>query len=199
MTHRPGVEVSYLGADAIVYENPRALPRLFVPGEIEVHGDAESALEASVALDDFAARAVTAGRVLDLEVAAGGAAVRRPNGRAEVLDLEVSRGRVRAVVEAVEPALVASGQPAIPGWRLAVGGRQIEPLIVDGAFLGLEVPAGRHDVELVYAPSSWRLGLWSAGAGAALAAALLLGTRRRGRRPRGANRRRGRGRLRGAR
>ncbi len=195
MTHRPGVEVSYLGADAIVYENPRALPRLFVPAEIEVHGDAESALAAVVALDDFAARAVAAGRVLDLEIAAGGAAVRRPNGRAEVLDLEVGRGRVRAVVEAAEPALVASGQPAIPGWRLAVGGRDVEPVIVDGAFLGLEVPAGRHAVELVYAPSSWRLGLWSAGAGAVLAAALLLGAMR-GRRPRGAARRRERSRLR---
>lgn len=200
MTHRPGVEVSYLGADAIVYENPRALPRLFVPAEIEVHGDGESALAAAVALDDFAARAVAAGRVLDLEIAAGGAAVRRPNGRAEVLDLEVGRGRVRAVVEAVEPALVASGQPAIPGWRLAVGGEPAEPVIVDGAFLGLEVPAGRHAVELVYAPASWRLGLWCAGAGAVLAAALLAGAWRRDRVRSGpARRHHRRGRLRGAR
>jgi len=173
MTHRPGVEVVYLGSDAIVYENPRALPRLFVPAEIEVHGDPAAALAAARGLDDFAARAVTAGRVLDLEVAPGGAAVRRSNGRARVLDLEVGRGRVRAVVEAEEPVLIASSQPAIPGWRLTVGGSPAEARRVDGAFLGLEVPAGRHPVELVYAPASWRLGLWLAASGAAIAAALL--------------------------
>jgi len=179
MTHRPGVEVVYLGRDAIVYENPRALPRLFVPAEIEVHGDPAAALDAAREIDDFAARAVTAGRVLDLDVAPGGAAVRRPNGRARVLDLEVGRGRIRAAVEAEEPALIASSQPAIPGWRLALDGEPAVPRTVDGAFLGLEVPAGRHRVEMVYAPASWRLGLWLAAAGVAIAAALLSGPRLR--------------------
>ena len=174
MTHRPGVEVVYLGSDAIVYENPRALARLFVPSEIEVHGDPAAALAAARALDDFAARAVTSDRVLGLEVAPGAAAARRPNGRARVLDLEVGRGRVRAVVEAAEPALIASSQPAIPGWRLTVDGEPVAARRVNGAFLGLEVPAGRHRVELVYAPASWRLGLWLAAAGTVLAAGLLV-------------------------
>lgn len=183
MTHRPGVEVAYLGRDAIVYENPRALPRLFVPAAIEVHGDPGEALAAARAIDDFAARAVAAGPVLDLEVARGGAPVGRRNGRAEVLELEVDRGRVRAVVEAEEPALIASSQPAIPGWRLTVDGEPAEPVRVDGAFLGVEIPAGRHPVELLYAPASWRLGLWMAVAGALIAIGLLaapaLQTRRR--------------------
>jgi uncharacterized membrane protein YfhO len=101
-----------------------------------------------------------------------------------VVDLVVERGRVRAAVEAEEPALIASGQPAIPGWRLEVDGAPATPRIVDGAFLGIEIPAGRHGVELVYAPASWRLGLWLAAGGAVIAAGLLaaprLGRRRRG-------------------
>lgn len=187
MTHRPGVEVAYLGRDAIVYENPRALPRLFVPATLEVHGEPAAALAAARRIEDFAQRAVVAGSALDLAVEAG-AAVRRDNGTAAVEELAVGRDRVDAEVVAETPVLVVSSQPAIPGWRLSVDGEAVSPALVNGAFLGIEVPAGRHRVELVYSPASWRFGLGLGFVGVLVAVGLLaagpgggrLGDRHRG-------------------
>lgn len=183
MTHRPGVDVVYLGRDAIVYENPRALPRLFVPASIEVLGDGAAALEAAREIEDYARRAVVTGAVLDLSVEPG-AAVRRDNGAATVERLAVTRGRVRAEVVAEEATLVASSQPAIPGWRVRVDGERVSPVRVNGAFLGVEVAAGRHLLDLSYRPDSWRLGLWLAlfGGLATIGIWVRRGLRRRRRR-----------------
>ncbi|HEX6203805.1 MAG TPA: YfhO family protein [Thermoanaerobaculia bacterium] len=170
-----GVGRAYRGADATVYEAPRALPRLFVPRRVEVHPDAAAAVAAARAIDDFAARA-TAVAAPGAGLAAG-TTVANPPARVE--DLVVAGRRIRARVVAPAAALVASSQPAIPGWRVEVDGRRVEPLSIHGAFLGVAVPAGEHRVEMVYAPVSWRVGLGLAGLGVVLGALLVDRGRRR--------------------
>jgi hypothetical protein len=182
MTARPGVEVAYAGRDAIVYEVPGALPRLFVPRTLTVMPDAEAAVVAAREIDDFAQRDVVdrapAGLAASEESGAGEPLA---NGAATVSDLAVGRGRVRATVEAAGPAIVASSQPAIPGWRLRVDGRAAEAarVTVNGAFLGVAVAAGRHELELRYAPASWPRGLALFVLGLAVAAVLVAAERRR--------------------
>jgi hypothetical protein len=168
----------YRGPDATVFEVPAALPRLFVPGRVEVHPDAASAVAAGRALADFAERAtVVAAPRAGL---AAGTTVANPAARVE--ELTVAGRRIRARVVAPGPTILASSQPAIPGWRVEVDGRRVEPLSIHGAFLGVAVPAGDHRVEMVYAPVSWRVGLglavWGGGRGG-----FLVG--RRGRAPQG--------------
>lgn len=184
MSARPGMEVVYAGRDALVHEVPRVLPRLFVPRTLAVEPDEGTAVAAARRIEDFAELAV-------VERAPGGggggepldSAGRLANGAAAVTRLEVEPGRIRATVEAEAPAILASSQPAIPGWRLffdgAPAGRE-RLLRANGAFLGVEVSAGRHALELRYAPASWRYGLALGALGLLLAGALLRAGWRRG-------------------
>jgi len=189
MTARPGVEVAYAGRDALVYEIPGALPRLFVPRTLTIEPETEEAVAAARLIEDFAEFAVVdraPASAAQGDVAAGHLA----NGPAVVTSLDVERGRIQATVEATAPAVVATSQPAIPGWRLALDPRPAGPerlLRVNGAFLGIEVPAGRHEIALRYQPASWRQGLALGALGLAAAALLLAaGWRGPGRgRPRG--------------
>jgi hypothetical protein len=169
-----GVVRAYRGADATVYELPTALPRLFVPRRVEVHPDAAAALAAGRALADFAATATVA--AAPAAGLAAGTVVANPDSRIE--ELTVAGRRVAARVVAPGPTIVASSQPAIPGWRVEVDGRRVEPLAIHGAFLGLAVPAGEHRVEMLYAPVSWRVGLGLAALGVVLGGLLLVPRRR---------------------
>jgi hypothetical protein len=186
MTARPGVEVAYLGHDAIVYENPGALPRLFVPRRLAVEPRTGRAVAAARTIADFAELAVVdrlpPGLGDDRSATAGPVA----NGAARVEALRVGRGRIEATVVADRPAVVASGQPAIPGWGLSIDGDPAPAALLrtDGAFLGAAVPAGRHRLAFTYQPPGWRTGLALAALGLVLAAGLVaLGRRHRRRRP----------------
>ncbi|MEM7048478.1 MAG: YfhO family protein [Acidobacteriota bacterium] len=155
MVQRPGVEVIYQGRDAVIYENPGALPRLFVPQFVEL-AETGDAVRRAVQLDDFARTAIVSGRPGGSP--GGGPGGGRRNGPGRVEDLRVAGATIDALVVAEGPLLVASSQPAIPGWRLWLDGVETPLRRVNGAFLGLEVPAGRHRVELRYRPWTWDLG-----------------------------------------
>ncbi|HSS79466.1 MAG TPA: YfhO family protein, partial [Thermoanaerobaculia bacterium] len=71
---------------------------------------------------------------------------------------------------------VVSSVSYVPGWKVEMDGRRSPAFKVNSAFLGFQVPPGRHTVRLVYRPASWTWGLWLFGLGVACAvAAGLLG------------------------
>jgi hypothetical protein len=148
MGRRPSVEVVWAGRDAVVYENTRALPRVFVPREVEIVEDEADALRAAARIEDPGQRIAVQGERLPPPG-------RYPNGEARVVELSVEPGRLWAVVEAGERAVVATSQPAIPGWRLTRDGESFEPLRIHGAFLGAAVERGTSRLEWRYAPASW--------------------------------------------
>lgn len=47
-----------------------------------------------------------------------------------------------------------------PGWKATMDGKRADLHCADGAFLGLEVPHGRHRVRIYYAPAAVRLGIY---------------------------------------
>ncbi|MCB1033584.1 MAG: YfhO family protein, partial [Acidobacteria bacterium] len=149
--HHPGALQVYEGEDALVFENPGAFRRLFRPASVEVVASPEAALAKVPAIEDFGALALASGEGLP-------APGTYPNGEMEISGLEVAPGRLAAEVEAGSLAVVATSQPAIPGWRLWLDGLEVEPLRVDGAFLGALVETGRHELVFRYAPRSWTLG-----------------------------------------
>lgn len=61
-------------------------------------------------------------------------------------------------VDAPRPALVASSIAFWPGWRVTYDGQPLRPRLVDGAFLGFEIPAGRAIVRVLYLPLSFQAG-----------------------------------------
>lgn len=165
--HHPGIDQIWEGEDALIYENPRAFERIFRPAEVEVFAEPAAALAATRQITDFAQRATATGPGLPPPGV-------YPNGGAAVSGVEVHGRRLSARVEAAMPALIATSQPAIPGWHARVDGEAAETVRVDGAFLGVLVGPGEHRLEWVYAPASWRWGLGACALGTLAWAALMV-------------------------
>ena len=53
-----------------------------------------------------------------------------------------------------QPVVLMLTQQALPGWRVEIDGRSADELLIDGLFLGVEVPAGNHVVSWHY-QSPW--------------------------------------------
>ena len=78
----------------------------------------------------------------------------------------------RIAVDAPRWSLVVSSIPWWPGWKVERNGKRVQPIRVNGIFLGFAVPPGESDVHVWYAPWTFWGGVWVA----AIAAALLLVT-----------------------
>jgi len=63
---------------------------------------------------------------------------------------EFSAHKVRLEIEASKPALVVIAQSFYHNWRAWVAGRPARLLRANHAFQALEIPAGRHQVALIY-------------------------------------------------
>lgn len=157
MGERPGVEITWAGDDAVVYENPGARPRLWIPREVETVPDAAGSL---VALERLwgDSGAPPAGERVILEGEGLPPPGVHPNGAARLLSARVEPGRLEAVVEAEAVAVVATSQPALPGWRLTRDGVEYPPMRLHHAFLGAAVEAGVSHLVWEYRPRTWRWG-----------------------------------------
>ncbi|MGZ7032803.1 MAG: hypothetical protein ACXVIJ_12630, partial [Thermoanaerobaculia bacterium] len=67
--------------------------------------------------------------------------------------------RYQLRVIATRPSLIVSSIALYPGWRIRAGDRSLDPVAVNGPFLGFVVPAGESVVTVRYAPMSFLLGL----------------------------------------
>ena len=93
-------------------------------------------------------------------------------------------GRWHVETSGARSALVVVAEAYFPGWRARVDGRPAPVLEADGAFLGVPVPPGDHEVTLAYhPPASVAFGrLITAATLLAIAAGWLRSRRRRGQR-----------------
>jgi len=141
------------------YENLAALPRFFLVGETRRAGSPGEALE-MLGSPGFDPRRMA--------VVEDAAALTGAPGSVRVE--HYSAGRVALETEAAAPSFLVTSETWYPGWRAVIDGREQPLVMTNGAFRGLPLPAGRHRVEMRFAPAI----LWR---GAALSAAgcLLLG------------------------
>jgi hypothetical protein len=77
---------------------------------------------------------------------------------------EVTPEDVRVEVEAVEPSIVVVRNSYDPGWTATVDGRPAPVIPTDYLVQGVPVPAGRHEVRLVYRDPDIARGLAASGA-----------------------------------
>ena len=150
-------------------ENPRALPRAFVPRLLMAEPDSDRRLAVLRSVTDFAERGV---------VAEAGSAEWVPNGDAEVSITGYSADRIALDVRAREAALVGTSITAWPGWIAELDGRKIAPVSYNHAFLAFRVPAGHHRLALRYLPRSILLGAMISLVSAVLAGVLAAPRRR---------------------
>ncbi len=66
---------------------------------------------------------------------------------------------VRVGVETPKPGLLVLADTYYPGWKATVDGEKSEIHAVDGAFRGVFVPEGKHQVVFRFSPASIKIGL----------------------------------------
>lgn len=130
-----------------IVENPRALPRAFLPRVVHV-GEREGSVAQLAACRDFAAEGWIASRETPYT---------RVNGEG---DLRVRRDGSRLQIHASlrAPAWVIVSEPAWKGWRATRARVPLRLHSGDHAFLAFYLPAGESDVVLRYLPSGFLYG-----------------------------------------
>jgi hypothetical protein len=132
-----------------VYENQRRLPRAWRP-------DAALALAPDTVDAHMRGEAPWDPRRQALLDAPAVPPAASP-GTAEATTL--SMNRIRVDTQGAGPGLVLVSEGYDPGWKAFSGDRELRVHRADALILGIEVPAGRHSIELRYEPPRWRLGL----------------------------------------
>jgi hypothetical protein len=80
-------------------------------------------------------------------------------------------GNLHLQVTTDEPTVLVVSEAYYPGWRAAVDGREARVLRVNGALIGLTLPAGAHDVVVAFRPTP----LWAGVTISVLSFTLALG------------------------
>jgi len=78
---------------------------------------------------------------------------------AKIISTHFQAQRLEAEVEASAPAMLVVAQSFYAPWHAYVDGARVQLWEANGAFQALEVPAGRHQVKLVYEDAAFNYGL----------------------------------------
>ncbi len=160
----PGTHPLFKGFDYWVLENPRALPRVFVPESVEmVTNDAVRVQK--IESSDFNPR-----RVAYVESPVSLPTVCR--GTAEITGEIPTRVDISAKMET--PGLVVLADLWDSGWHAYLDGKEVGILHANHAVRGVLVPAGSHSLEFRYAPASFAWGLRLAGGAATVLLVWLI-------------------------
>ncbi len=135
-------------------ENPKALPRAFVPRNVLWTDDPGLHLRVLERIPDFENDGVAGGK-------ASGRVGWQHNGAARLETRKYTGGRLELAVDAPGETFIGTSIPAWKGWKLSIDGKRAPLHPFNHAFLGFEAPAGRHDVVLRYLPDGfvWGLGV----------------------------------------
>jgi hypothetical protein len=142
--------------DAYVYENPRALPRVFLVTAWRLVDFAELIRDGWPEVDPrrlvLLEQEPELPRHLPLPVRQGGRGLQtgEPSGTASI----ISYGTTEVAVETDSPsaALLVLTDVWHPWWRAEVDGAAVEILKADVLFRAIAVPAGRHTVRFTFHP-----------------------------------------------
>jgi hypothetical protein len=150
-------------------ENPRALPRAFIPRFLRAEPDPLRRLALLGDIRDFAERGVIAEDT-------GGDWVENGQAQATVEAYAPQAMAIRVAAKAT--TLVGTSVTNWPGWKATLDGSPVSPVPFNNAFLAFRVPPGSHRLALRYAPNSVVYGAAISLAAAILSAFLLLRPRR---------------------
>jgi Bacterial membrane protein YfhO len=130
---------------ALLLENANVLPRAFIPRNVTVGLQSDISLDQMADVRDFAERAWIVANVVPYE---------RGNGPGTVTHLR----HTTFAVDMQHDGWVVVSNCAWKGWRAYVDGKRGAMQRANVAFLGVHVPAGKHEVRLVYWPQSFVIG-----------------------------------------
>ena len=145
-----------------IAENARVIPRAFVPRNIKMDIDPLGSLRDIASINDFQQQTIIEGPIAEGY---------RSNGPGTVAMDRDRRGRLRLHVKMQRPGWVVVTNTFWRGWHARSEGRRLRIHFANHAFIAVFVPAGEHDVRLVYRPRTFVIGAWISG----LTALLVLG------------------------
>jgi len=138
---------AFIGDDYWVWENPRFLPRAFVPRSV-VSAPPRTELLARMSADDFDAAAVT--------FAEGGITYDACVGAAQVVREHPQEVVIEATMET--PGLVVLADLWYPGWIAEIDGRPTTIHRVNHGLRGVKVAQGTSTIVMRYSPMSFHYG-----------------------------------------
>jgi hypothetical protein len=94
--------------------------------------------------------------------------------QARVNVLHDEPGRISLGVETRASGFLVVSEAYFPGWQARIDGQPAPVLRVDGALIGLVVPAGTHNVALAYQPAVFSAGAVLSGLALVITALMLL-------------------------
>ncbi|MBV8517377.1 MAG: YfhO family protein [Acidobacteria bacterium] len=144
-----GWRIAFEDRDSRLFENTRVLPRAFIPRRVRYERSATDVLRGMFENRDFADVAwITARNYPPHEIANGPGTL--------TLQRDGTSFRIHATME--RDGWVVVSESAWPGWRAYVDGHRVEMQYANHAFLGIFVPAGQHDVRLLFRPEAFTRG-----------------------------------------
>jgi hypothetical protein len=154
-------KVVYDGIDGKIYENLHVLPRFFAVRNVILEFRDHLFYRKLSEHSDWANTALLERLDLESPQEDGDFFKPRPDDApvAVARVVEASPTAYRVQTTAPRWSLIVSSIPSWPGWKIVRNGKRIEPIRVNGAFLGFAVPPGTSDVRVYYSPWTWWVGV----------------------------------------
>jgi len=156
---RPRFTMVYDGKDGRIFENHDVLPRFYATRNVAVEWDMKRFVPRLAANTDWAHLVVLENLPIKDEAMRADLIASHGGPDASVVITSAASSSYSMRVNAPRYTLVASSIPSWPGWHVRADGRNINPLRINGAFIGFLLPPGNHDVRIWYAPWSFRAGV----------------------------------------
>jgi hypothetical protein len=175
----PRFMLRYEGPDGRLFENTEVLPRFFAARNVILEFRDEPFFRQLKQTEGWAHTAFLENLTIEAEPQRDDFFKPRPE------DAPMATTAIRSAtptdyhlhIKAPRWTLIVSSVPWWPGWKVERNGARIEPVRVNGGFLGFSVPPGELDVRVWYDPWSFRLS--AIVALVTLAALVAYGLRRR--------------------
>jgi len=134
-----------------IYENPSAMPRSFVVYDTEVISDRKKILK-RLTEPSFSPRR---GVILEKD---SGLNIKKGRAFTKVSKIDYAPERIRVTTKTSKNGILVLTDFYYPGWKAYVDGKEVRILRANYLFRGVPLKAGRHIVEFVYDPSTFKAG-----------------------------------------
>ena len=156
----PRYRMLYDGPDGRLFENPNVLPRFFAVRNVILEFRDTQFYAALKHTEGWGHTGFLEKLELETEEQRFDFFKPRPENAplATTEIIEAKPTSYRLHVKAPRYSLIVSSVPWWPGWKVERNGARIEPIRVNGGFLGFAVPPGELDVRVWYDPWTFRFG-----------------------------------------
>jgi Bacterial membrane protein YfhO len=155
----------YEGPDGRIFENTTVLPRFYAVRNVVIEFNDEKFTRKLTEMDE---KWWHTGLLEELELESrqmhddffNPRPADAPTASVEILQAHPRDYRMR--VKSPRYSLIVSSVPWWPGWKVERNGARVDPIRVNGGFLGYAVPEGELDVRVWYDPWTFRFGVIAA-------------------------------------